>query len=162
LDFDAWMRAVEQTGYDVEDALRERALDERLPWDHIDVFVEKSWFQEDWQRATELKHAQDCRHRKCHKCGVIDVKRDLCASMLRDNVAGRKLEKAWEAQNEGVERAPHVEPPPVQRLWFRIARTGPGRHLSHLEAMNAWLRALRRAKAPLAWSQGYHPHAKIA
>jgi radical SAM-linked protein len=50
----------------------------------------------------------------------------------------------------------------VQRLWLRISRTDQARYLSHLEAMNAWLRALRRAKTPLAYSQGFHPHPKFA
>ncbi|MBM3290738.1 MAG: TIGR03960 family B12-binding radical SAM protein, partial [Candidatus Hydrogenedentes bacterium] len=54
LNFDAWLKAIEETGYDVQDAFRERALDERLPWDHIDVLIPKQWFQEDWQRAMEL------------------------------------------------------------------------------------------------------------
>jgi radical SAM-linked protein len=55
-----------------------------------------------------------------------------------------------------------AEPPAVQRLWMRVSRTEQARYLTHLEAMNAWLRALRRAKAPLAYSQGFHPHPKLA
>jgi len=158
LRFDWWMEAVAETGFDVKDAMRERSVDERLPWDHIDVLIPKSWFAEDWQRALELKHAEDCRHKKCHKCGVIDAERPLCAAMLRDNIEARKTEAAFE-------RKPRVEPvpkPPVQRILFRVARTGPARFLSHLEAMNAWVRSLRRARAPLAFSEGFHPHPKVA
>lgn len=158
LRFDLWMEAVEELGYDVEDALRERELDERLPWDHIDVMIPKQWFQDDWARATELKWAQDCRHKRCHKCGVIDRERDLCAHMLRNQISGRKEEKDFERSVA----EPFEEPPPVQRLWMRIARTGNGRFLSHLEVMNAWIRALRRAGAPLAYTQGFHPHPKVA
>ncbi len=158
LRFDLWQEAIEEIGYDVTDALRERQLDERLPWDHIDVLIPKSWFQDDWARALELKHAQDCRHRKCHKCGVIDHERDLCASMLRKAVQGRKPETAWSRKPESrIE-----EPPAVQRLWLRVSRTDSARYLTHLEAMNAWLRALRRAKVPTSYSQGFHPHAKVA
>jgi radical SAM-linked protein len=50
----------------------------------------------------------------------------------------------------------------VQRLVFRIGVVGETRYLSHLETLNAWLRALRRARAPLAWSEGFHPHPRIA
>ncbi|MEC7948533.1 MAG: TIGR03936 family radical SAM-associated protein, partial [Myxococcota bacterium] len=32
----------------------------------------------------------------------------------------------------------------------------------HLETMNAWMRALRRSRAVLAYSQGFHPHPKLA
>ncbi|MBW2253776.1 MAG: TIGR03960 family B12-binding radical SAM protein, partial [Deltaproteobacteria bacterium] len=158
LRLDLWMEAIEEVGFDVEDAMRERATDERLPWDHIDVLVDKEWLVQDWERAQELKHAPDCRHRKCHKCGVIDVERELCATMLRDHVQGRKLE----AQFAKPERPAWEEPPPAQRLWFRYARTGSARFLSHLEAMNAWMRTLRRARTPLSYTQGFHPHPRLA
>jgi radical SAM family uncharacterized protein/radical SAM-linked protein len=158
LRFDLWMQAVDEVGYDVREALRERELDERLPWDHIDVLIDKEWFKQDWARAVELKHAQDCRHKRCHKCGVIDHERELCAHMLRNQIEGRKEERAFER----TPAEPFVEPPPVQRLWFRISRTGNGRFLSHLEVMNAWIRALRRAEAPLSYSQGHHPHPRVA
>jgi radical SAM family uncharacterized protein/radical SAM-linked protein len=172
-DMGKWQQAIEQVGYNVEDALRARDLDERLPWDHIDILVSKTWFQEDWQRATELKHAEDCRHSKCHRCGVIDHERPLCAHMLRNSIDGRKSEKVWERPPPPVEmglkplrpglppmRPP--EPPPVQRLVFRVGTVEGARYLSHLESMNSWLRTLRRIKAPLVYSQGFHPHPKVA
>lgn len=158
LDMRAWTAAIEATGFDVADALRERAIDERLPWDHIDIHVPKSWFAEDWQRAVELRHAEDCRHSKCHKCGVIDALRPLCAHMLRDNIAGAKEEKNWVRQ-------PMPEVPPataVQKLRFHIGRVGDARFLSHLELQSAWVRTLRRARVAMAYSQGFHPLPKIA
>jgi len=170
-DFGRWQEAMAQVGTDPAYELRERALDERLPWDHIDILIPKQWFQEDWQRALELQHAEDCRHSKCHRCGVIDQERPLCASMLRDAIEGRKLEKDWVPAPRPKELGelqagePPVrpeEPVPVQRLCFRIGTVGQARFLSHLEGMNAWIRALRRARAPLAHSEGFHPHPKLA
>lgn len=158
LRFDLWLEAIEETGFDVADALRERSVDERLPWDHIDVLVKKEWLREDWQRALELKHAQDCRHRKCHQCGVIDRERELCSTMLKDHGKARREQDQWVREPVPA----FEEPPPVQRLWIRISRTGASRYLSHLESMNAWLRALRRAGAPLSYSQGFHPHPRVA
>jgi radical SAM-linked protein len=158
LRFDLWMEAVEEIGYDVVDALRERSIDERLPWDHIDVFIPKSWFVEDYKRAMELKHAEDCRHKRCHRCGVIDEERELCASMLRENIEGRKLEEEWERK----EVAPRVEPDPVQWLRFRIGRGGRARYLGHLEVMSSWVRSMRRAGTPLSYSRGFHPHPRVA
>lgn len=158
LRFDLWLEAIAETGYDVADALRERDVAERLPWDHIDVLIPKAWFVADWERALELKHAEDCRHRRCHKCGVIDHERALCATMLRDHVEGRKHESAWARKP----RTALPVPEPVQRLWMRIARVGKARFLSHLEAQTAWMRALRRVGMPLAYSQGFHPRPLMA
>jgi radical SAM family uncharacterized protein/radical SAM-linked protein len=173
LRLDLWEAAVERAGTDVAFELRERQIDERLPWDHIDIHIPKRWFAEDWARALELKHAQDCRHSKCHKCGVIDVNRELCASMLRRSIAGRKTEAAFvrpppppelgaRPAQPGLPPVRPPEPPPAQRLVFRIGVTGEARYLSHLETMNAWIRALRRARAPLCWSEGFHPHPRVA
>lgn len=153
----AWQQAIEDVDYDVDYAFRERALDERLPWDHIDVMMPKEWFQQDWQRAMELKHALDCRAGKCHLCGVIFRERELCRHMLKNQRRGRIEERNFQY----TPRPEYIEPPAVQRIRFRIGRDGEARFLSHLEWNNAWLRALRRAKAPMSYSQGFHAHAKV-
>ena len=167
----AWKQAIEELDFDVDFQLRERQLDERLPWDHIDILIPKSWFQEDWKRATELKHAEDCRHSKCHRCGVIDQERALCAHMLRNSIEGRKLERDFvrevnpyiqDAIAQGAPPVRETDKDPVQRLIFRIAVTGSARFLSHLETMNAWIRTLRRAHLPVAYSKGFHPHPKVS
>ncbi len=158
LRFDWWLEAIEEVGHDVANSLRAREIEERLPWDHIDVLVDKAWLVADWERAKLLEHAEDCRHKKCHKCGVIDQVRPLCASMLRNSIQGREPETAWKRK----ERTPYVEPEPVQRVVLRIARTGQSRYLGHLEFHTAWLRALRRAKIPLSYSQGFHPQPRMA
>jgi len=169
-NLDIWMDALAETGLDAAELLGERALDERLPWDNIDILVDKQWFVDDFQRAMVLEHAPDCRHSKCHRCGVIDHERPLCASMLRDAIAGKKAEKDWAERHPLPERggpgAPPerlvVEPAPVQRLVFRVGYQGEARYISHLEAMSAWIRALRRARAPISYSEGFHPHPRLA
>jgi len=158
VNVDHWYKAIDQTGYDVAFQFRERGLDERLPWDHIDVMIPKQWYQDDWKRATELKYAQDCRAGKCHLCGVIYRERELCKTMLKNQKQGH-LEEAetWEGSAQVVVE----EPDAIQRIRFRIGRTGEARFLSHLELLSAWVRALRRARAPIAYSKGFHAHPRI-
>ena len=157
LNFKAWLDAIEQTQYDVAGAFRARDLDERLPWDHLDVMIPKKWFQEDWNRAMELQHAADCRAGKCHLCGVIYRERDLCKHMLKRQKQGRIAEQDWVREP----LPEYTEPESVQRLRFRIGRNGEPRFLSHLELVNSWVRTLRRARAPLSYSQGFHAHPKL-
>jgi radical SAM family uncharacterized protein/radical SAM-linked protein len=158
LDVARWQAAIEETGYDWRGALRERDPDERLPWDHIDVLIPKKWFQQDWRRALELKYAQDCRAGKCHLCGVIYRERDLCRHMLKNQKQGLVEEaETW----TGPPQFEDVEPEPAQRLRFRIGRNGDVRFLSHLENKEVWIRALRRAGAPMSHSQGFHKQPKV-
>lgn len=133
-------------------------MNERLPWDHIDIMIPKEWFQKDWQNAMDLKYAQDCRAGKCHLCGVIYRERELCKTMLKRQKAGHaKEEETWEGYTPTVTE----QPDPVQRVRFKIGRSGESRFLSHLELKDAWFRALRRAKAPIAYSQGFHAQPKV-
>jgi len=158
VNFAAWEKAIEDVSYDVAGQFRERDPNERLPWDHIDILIPKEWFQKDWQNAMELKYAQDCRAGKCHLCGVIYRERELCQTMLKRQKAGHAEEEAtWEGYTPTVTE----QPDPVQRIRFKIGRSGETRFLSHLELKDAWFRTLRRAKAPIAYSQGFHAQPKV-
>ncbi len=45
------------------------------------------------------------------------------------------------------------------RVWFK--KMGMSRYVSHLDLMRAMTRALRRAKVPLWYTEGYNPHPYI-
>ncbi len=48
-----------------------------------------------------------------------------------------------------------------QRLRITFAKGDPVKYISHLDLCQAWERALRRARAPLAYSVGFHPQPKL-
>ena len=50
----------------------------------------------------------------------------------------------------------------MQRLRITYRKYGPAQYVAHLDVMRTWERALRRARLPLAYTQGFSPHARIA
>ncbi|HYY12684.1 MAG TPA: TIGR03960 family B12-binding radical SAM protein [Kineosporiaceae bacterium] len=73
--FDRWMRcaadALAGEPVDVDwYTTRERAVDEVLPWDHLDSGLDKDWLWEDWQDALSEVEVEDCRWTPCFDCGV--------------------------------------------------------------------------------------------
>ena len=50
----------------------------------------------------------------------------------------------------------------MQKLRLRYAKRGPLRFTSHRDVARAFERALRRAKVPMAYSQGFNPHPKVS
>jgi radical SAM-linked protein len=50
----------------------------------------------------------------------------------------------------------------VQRIRIRYAKRGPLRFTSHRDFARAFERAVRRARVPIAYSQGFTPHPKIS
>ena len=49
---------------------RERDRDEVLPWDHLDVGVDRDWLWDDWQDSLVEVSIPDCRWEGCSDCGV--------------------------------------------------------------------------------------------
>ncbi len=47
------------------------------------------------------------------------------------------------------------------RLRITFAKRGPLRYTGHLDLQKNWERIIRRARLPLAYSQGFHPHPRI-
>ena len=47
------------------------------------------------------------------------------------------------------------------RARITFSKSGPLRYVGHLDLQTLWERAARRAGLPLAYSQGFHPQAKI-
>ena len=50
-------------------ANRDKALDECLPWDHIDAGVSKEFLLREWDKAQRGELTHDCR-KGCVGCGV--------------------------------------------------------------------------------------------
>ena len=49
-----------------------------------------------------------------------------------------------------------------QRLRVTYRKADTLRYIAHLDLMRTWERSLRRARLPLAYTQGFTPHARIA
>ena len=69
--FERWQRAVEEEGLDMDFyATRLRALDEALPWDHINFGLRKEFLREEREKAFLAETTPDCRMGGCVHCGV--------------------------------------------------------------------------------------------
>ena len=69
-NFDRWMEAFEECGIDGDFySYRERSYDEVLPWDFIDVGVNKEFLIRENEKAKKAEVTPDCRL-GCENCGV--------------------------------------------------------------------------------------------
>lgn len=157
LNFNAWRTAIEETGYAAQAALAERALDTPLPWDRIDAAVSKEALVAEWYKAIAGQYTADCRDGICNQCGANRHAAAQCRAIQLRATTGRSKD-----EQVVLEEQPESEiKESIQRLRFRVGREGMLRFMSHLETAQAWVRALRRAGAPLAYSQGFHAHPKV-
>ncbi len=76
--YDLWTQAFADCGVDPAFfANRERAADELLPWDFIDVGVTKRYLRREYERALRCETTRDCRL-GCNGCG-LERYEGLCA-----------------------------------------------------------------------------------
>lgn len=145
-----WIEAFADCGLDPVWYLRERQLDELLPWDHLDAGIDRQFLLREYQRSLEGAATPDCRSGSCTSCGVCDF----------SSIRNRVLDGAA-ADSLGLPAAVTTELQP-RRLRLRFSKTAALRFLSHLELINLFTRAVQRAGVPILYSNGFHPHPRFS
>ena len=152
LRLDLWLEAIDETGIDVAFyTRRKRALDEKLPWDGIDIGVEKTFLKREWLDAVGGKTSTDCRDGDCKDCGACDFKRvkPLLSTGEADSPIPGALKKPRGDEN-------------FRKRTVCFSKTGDARFLGHLEMVSVFVRAIKRADIEVKFTRGYHPKAKIS
>jgi radical SAM family uncharacterized protein len=68
-----WKKAAKEIGMDMDFYVRRnRAFDEVLPWDFIDIGVRKEYLMNEYARALEGKYTPPCKVGSCTACGVCE------------------------------------------------------------------------------------------
>ena len=155
-DFRKWQDAFAAVGIDPLFYHRRREFDEILPWDHLDCGVTKDFLYGEWKKSLSGSVTVDCRNGSCTGCGVCDfkdVKTRLAGEQESPDCSSSTFSSAerecWQTEETG-------------RVRLRFSKVGPMRFLGHLEMLNLFIRAVRRAGIPIRFSQGFHPHPKFS
>ncbi len=150
LRLEPWREAFKEAGVDPDYYLRERGVNEVLPWDHLDSGVSREFLATERDRAYLELETPDCRGAGCQGCGVCD--QEEVALRLQDTPA------------DSPPPQPSAETLASQPTWYRVSfsKVDEARWLSHLELVSAFYRSLRRGRLPLAFSEGFHPLPRVA
>jgi radical SAM family uncharacterized protein/radical SAM-linked protein len=153
--FGKWQEAFHATGIDPRFYHRRRSLNEVLPWDHLDYGVSRKFLRGELSKSGAGLHTPDCRKGKCVGCGICDFKRIRMRTSNPaeiDLFAGASPRRAVSPQT--TEEA--------EKMRLRFSKTGAMSLLSHLELLTLFSRAVGRARIPIRFSQGFHPHPKFS
>lgn len=156
-NFHTWLNAAKSCSIDMNHYLRERDINEVLPWQHLKTGVTLQFLKDELQRATTELYTPDCRYHECQQCGVCDFK------TIAPIVHNRKK------FSEEPPLVPFVEQPPAvenTELHFKYivhySRKGRICFLGHLEILQIVFRALRRCEIRTNFSQGFNPSPKVS
>ncbi|WP_123290877.1 TIGR03960 family B12-binding radical SAM protein [Desulfosoma caldarium] len=148
----AWDEAFAECGLSADaEAQRHYEASDPLPWDHLSAGVLKSYLWAEWEKALAGTRTGDCRWESCSGCGACDG----------SHVTPRLHNTAFAPANP----APSLQRGAGEGLFtytLHFAKKGRARFFGQLEVNRIMERAVRRSGLPMAFTQGYHPHAKIS
>jgi radical SAM family uncharacterized protein/radical SAM-linked protein len=125
------------------------SLDVPLPWDHIDIGINKQWLKADLQRALEAAAVPDCSFDGCSHCGVCGV--DFGHNVVIDPPPIPQFAGHFVPNQTRMQRL---------RVWF--GKGGEMVLVSHLDLVRLFDRAVRRAALPISFTGGYRPGPRIS
>jgi len=151
-NFQWWQQAIEEEGLDPDFFItRSRDVDEPLAWDHIDCRISQSFLAQEWENAGCGRVIDDCREGKCGRCGSCDFEQ------IENKTHGAA------AMPPGKMVSTAAEPRDFyKKLIVYYSKRGPARFFGHLEMVNIFLRAIKRAGIDVKFSEGFHPKPKIS
>jgi radical SAM family uncharacterized protein/radical SAM-linked protein len=167
-NLERWRVAAEKCGLDLDSYLRRRTVDEVLPWHHLDAGVDDTFYSEEYEKALAEEYTPDCRVHSCQKCGLCDFKTVKPIVQCKGKKESEETVIATGQPSSPIiadeSRAKQLDPQAGQHLYYRVdySRLDNARLLSHLELIQVFYRAFRRAKVPLNFSLGFNPSPKVS
>lgn len=189
-DKNVWQETAQELGISLSElAEKEYKTDEPLPWDFIDIGVEKDWLKNEYQQALsfavpsplagegevlgedtslrnsgegyEYKHQPSCET-GCVACGV-------CKNFKTKKVMDKpyQMQRGKEAERHSVLNSsdnyasmhPSIS---ASKYRMKLTKSGILRYFSHLDWQNTFLKALARTGLNVAFSQGFNPTMKVS
>lgn len=157
----AWHETAEEMGLSLEElAEKNYNLDEVLPWDFINIGVEKEWLKNEYCDAfsSDCQPVSTCET-NCVNCGV-------CKNFKTHKVMAKPYKASEKAQNADFTPKDPGTGAKDERETFRyrikLTKTGILRYFSHLDWQNTFFKALARSEVNIAYSQGFNPTMKVS
>ena len=157
-----WHETAVELGINLcELAQKQYSLDETLPWDFINVGIDKEWFLNEYKNAFEdnLPDFRPTCETHCVNCGV-------CKNLNTEKIIAKPFEASEKAKNLKIE----VKDPKtcsgydreIYKYRIKLTKKGNLKYFSHLDWQNTFLKSLARTGLNVVFSLGYNPMMKVS
>ncbi len=151
--YETWIRVLSENGIEPESYNNCNSdPGASLPWDHIHMGVDRSFLQQERERAIRQERTDDCRTGRCAGCGICDF----------DAVRPISFHEQKGFVSLPVTTDDSSKTGSSFKYLINYKKVGLARFLGHLEMTKVFTRCLRRERLPLQYSKGYHPMPKIS
>ncbi len=153
---DIWHQTAKDLGIDLEKlAQKEYNTLEELPWDFINIGVDKEWLINEFKASNTKPTCEN----GCVNCGV-------CKKLKTHKKLAKPYRASEPAQNLKIE----VKDPKtcqgydkeIYKYRIKISKTGILKYFSHLDWQNTFMKAIARTDLNVVYSLGYNPLMRIS
>ncbi len=166
LKYDVWMSVFQDLGIDAVKYQEPRRIDVPQCWEHIASPVTRKFLLKEREKSEQAKVTVDCRLAFCHACGIDDCPDRLSPTGRRpgqEDVRSPVTAQPLPLFGRRAKKTPLAASLALgTRFRLRYTKGADLRFISHLELMRAWERTLRRSTLPIALTQGFRKHFKMA
>ncbi len=153
-----WSDAFVKHNINMHEYLKSRDLDKPLTWDNISCGVKKDFLVSEYKKAMQSGLVTtNCLNGNCAGCGVCNKEFKVIQyplEKIENNIKPFSLPS--EQQLDELTKKNHF------RIRIKYHKLNELRFVGHLEMMTIFIRAIKRAKLRIAYSEGFHPHPRIA
>lgn len=163
---EVWHDTAKELGINLAElAQKQYSTEENLPWDFINIGVDKEWFINEYKTALSEQNSTDTPtivptcETKCVNCGV-------CKNLKTHKILAKPFRASEKAQNLKIE----IKDPKtingydreIYKYRIKLTKTGILKYFSHLDWQNTFFKALARTDLNIVYSLGYNPSMKVS
>ena len=161
-DVPLWEEAFAEAGYDVKgEILRERSLDEKLPWDDVSLGPSKNFYKKEWENNLKEILTPVCKPNCEHRCGIcnntVAVNTDKITQAVYKSIQSDNQNNEKSDENSSFDRRSECNIPVIYRAVFKFEKTNGGQFVSHLAEIEMFSRAIQKSKLPVIYTAGFNP-----
>ena len=165
-DKNIWKETAEECGFTLEDKARKSyGTEETLPWDFIDIGIDKKWLIKEYENAftqpCEFNLQPTCEHKcvQCGVCGNFKTHKVLAKPYSASEPAQKVLDNTEKVDPTRAHPDPNI---PVYKYRLKVTKKGLLKYFSHLDWQNTFHKALARTGLRMAYTLGFNPTMKVS
>lgn len=153
---DIWHETAKELGINLAElAQKQYSTEEKLPWDFINIGVDKEWLIKEYNDSNTKPTCE----KGCVNCGV-------CKNLKTRKILAEPFKASEKAQNLKIE----IKDPKtcqgydreIYKYRIKLTKTGILKYFSHLDWQNTFFKALSRTDLDIVYSLGYNPSMKVS
>ena len=153
---DIWHETAKELGINLAElAQKQYSTEETLPWDFINIGVDKEWLIKEYNDSNTKPTCE----KGCVNCGV-------CKNLKTRKILAEPFKASEKAQNLKIE----IKDPKtcqgydkeIYKYRIKLTKTGILKYFSHLDWQNTFFKALSRTDLDIVYSLGYNPSMKVS